>query len=247
MIELSKKEGVALMTEVGRDAWYVYSYLRTLSSGGSVAVTQSQLAELMQRSERYVRENIKILAVTEVKSYPMVKVERTADGNVYSLAVFTMGTAVPISSNTIELNPLKEVIATGTSKPKEKPLSSTNELFDYWREGYFKQYGTEYRIGSFAREKGQIRTLIKKYGEDVSLLKEIVNVVFRLYETKWRSQQFQRPTIGALLSWLAAQAEPFARANIIAEQDKTIQITDMDSDDDGLDIFDKYDKHWGGR
>lgn len=124
-------------------------------------------------------------------------------------------------------------------KKRKKSLTPTNELFDYWLARYNEIYGVPYQVSNFAKEKAHVRQLSVRYGNDVDIVKAIMDVAIRLYDSRWKSANFIRPTLGALVSWLAAQAEPFARANV--QNDPEIVITT----DDGIDIFDVYDKAWG--
>lgn len=124
--------------------------------------------------------------------------------------------------------------ATGT--PQTIAAISPKAALTYWLEAYERQFGSQYGVSNWAKEMGHVKALLKRYSWPV--LSGIMDVVLRLYVSRWATQRFTRPTLGALVSWLAAQAEPLALANIRARA----AITEVpDSPDDGDEsLLDKY-------
>jgi DNA-binding Lrp family transcriptional regulator len=198
-----------------------------MANDSVVNLTHDQIAEFMGISKRVVQRHLKILQSYRVGDETLIRAERTAEG--YSYVV----TAITVKRGTMP--------TTTAPTKKTKAPSPTNEIFDYWLRQYHEAYGEAYQVSNFGKEKGHVRTLATRYGGDVDLVKAIIDVVIRLYPTKWKSAQFMRPTLGALVSWLALQAEPLAKANLQAAADADVVITS----DDGLAVFDAYDKKWG--
>jgi DNA-binding transcriptional regulator GbsR (MarR family) len=220
MVELQQSDAIKLLSSVGKEAWFLYGGLRFLAIDSVVNMTLDEIADTIGVSKSFVQRHLKVLQSYVVGDETLVHAERTADGSSYKIAEFTVNSRIV--------------------KPKKKKAASpTNELFDYWLHQYHEAYGSPYQVSNFAREKSHIRTLATRYSGDVELVKAIMDVVIRLYPSRWKSAQFTRPTIGALVSWLAAQAEPLAKANI--EGDPEIVITN----EEGIDVFDVYDKAWG--
>ncbi|HDR8003399.1 hypothetical protein ACS2BX_25645 [Bacillus cereus group sp. BceL300] len=233
-VTLTEQESVDFLYELGKDGWYLYSAMRVLSDGEQLKITQTGLSKRIGVSLRYLQRHLPELEEFKVKGKPLLETTKVSGGKLYSIldVQFTR-------------NSDSEVAATKKPKKKqkvEKPKLPTDEVFKYFCEKYQDQYGVEYKVTNFAREKGGINKLIRQYKEDVPLLKAIIDVVIRLYESKWRSGSFTRPTIGAMVSWLAREAEPIAQANMEAEATAHIVIT---SEDDGEDLFSEHDKKWG--
>jgi hypothetical protein len=124
--------------------------------------------------------------------------------------------------------------------PSTAAAKSVSEVMACWRTSYLTAYGTEYTPSNWARETTQLKTLMRRYDEVT--LQAIIEVVFRLYAQRWQSKQFPRPTIGALVSWLAVQAEPFAAANLasLASLAGATEIANVGGDS----IAEMFDKGW---
>jgi hypothetical protein len=227
MVILEQSKAIELVRSVGKEAWFLYSGLRFMAVESIVNITHQGMADLLGVSLKFVQRHLKTLQEAKAGDEPLIRAVRTAEG--YSYVV----TAIAVSRDAS--TPLL------VQKKKTVKSSPTNELFDYWLIQYQEAYGVAYQVTNFGKEKGHIRTLSSRYGADVELVKAIIDVVIRLYPTKWKTAQFMRPTLGALVSWLAAQAEPMARANMEASADVDVTITD----EDGLDVFAAYDKAWG--
>jgi hypothetical protein len=225
MVELEQSTAIEAINSVGKEAWFLYSGLRFMAIDSVVNITHAEMAELLGVSLKFVQRHIKTLQDFRVGDETLVRAVRTAEGYSYEV------TAIKVKRGTTPL--LKP-------KKKQTKVSPTNELFDYWLQKYHDAYGAPYQVTNFGKEKGHVRTLASRYGADVEMIKAIMDVVIRLYPTKWKTAQFARPTLGALVSWLAAQAEPMARANLEAANDADVVITS----EDGEDVFAAYDKHW---
>lgn len=233
MIELTKTESIKLMATLGKETWFTYSAMRILSTDNVVDMNQVNLSEALGVTDRTIRNHIKNLSAVTIQGEPLIKAERGFDGNVYRLLELNLCNEFPLPSNNNSFNSFKEILANGKpAKPKkEKKVSNTDIIFNYFLESYENRYGEKYRVSNFAREKGQVRNLIRKYNGDIELLKAIIDVVMRLFDTKWKSQKFNRPTIGAVLSWIAAQAEPMAKANMEESAEfEDVEITAVDDE-----------------
>lgn len=224
--EINQSTAVEMINAVGKEAWFVYSGLRFVANDSIVNLTQDQIAELVGMSKRVVQRHLKTLQMYRVGESPLLRAIQTADGNSYEVTAIVVTRTSPFAL---------------TLPKKTSRTSPTNELFDYWLKAYNDAYGDPYQVANFGKEKGHIRTLANRYGGDVSLVKAIIDVVLRLYPSRWKTAQYVRPTLGALVSWLAAQAEPLAKANLDVKADPEIVITDLD----GEDVFAVYDAKWG--
>jgi hypothetical protein len=226
IVEINQITAIELVRTVGKEPWFLYSGLRFMAIDSVVNVTHQGIADLLGVSLKFVQRHLKTLQETIVDEQPLIRAVRTADGYSYEV------TAIKVTRGSTSLP---------VQKKKTSKASPTNELFDYWLQKYHEAYDAPYQVTNFGKEKGHIRTLAQRYGADVTLVKSIMDVVLRLYPTKWKTAQFQRPTLGALVSWLSVQAEPMARANLEAAEDQDVVITS----EDGEDVFAAYDKHWG--
>jgi hypothetical protein len=222
--EINQTTAIRMINDVGKEAWFVYSGLRFMANDSIVNLTQDQIAELLGMSKRVLQRHLKILQSYRVGDSPLIESFTTADGHMYEVTALkvTRSSLLAPSQKTSKVNP-------------------TNEVFDYWLTTYRESYGDPYMTSNYGKEKAHVRTLVTRYKGDVNLIKAIIDVVIRLYPTRWKTAQYLRPTLGALVSWLAAQAEPMAKANLIVQDEHEIEITD----EDGEDPFAKYDKAWG--
>jgi DNA-binding transcriptional ArsR family regulator len=105
-----------------------------------------------------------------------------------------------ISFNVHSSLDVKDITADKIDDPPQVPLLA------YWCNGYEQRYGTKYRPSNWARDQRSLKLLDAKYGDR---LRPIMDVILRLYETRWYSQSYPRPTLGSMVSWLAAQADGY--------------------------------------
>jgi DNA-binding transcriptional regulator GbsR (MarR family) len=224
MIQLEQSDAIQLMDSVGNQAWFLYWKMRYLAIDSVVNLTLDEIADATGISKSAIQRYLKKLKETPVGEGTLVRAERTAEGNSYVVLEFTT-----------KQGPVKK------PKRQQKAASPTNELFNYWLAKYNEAYGSPYPVSNFGKEKKHVRELATRYNNNIELVKAIMDVVIRLYPSRWKSPQFTRPTLGALHSWIAAQAEPLAKANIEVDTDPEIVITN----EDGVDVFAVYDKAWG--
>jgi hypothetical protein len=226
--EINQTTAIRMINDVGKEAWFVYSGLRFMANDSIVNLTQDQIAELLGMSKRRLQTHLKTLHFYRVGESPLIETIRTAEGYTYEV------TAIKVKRSD---SPLLE----SPKKTSTKKVNITNVLFDYWLQAYKEAYGDPYQVSNFAKEKSHVRQLANRYDGDARIVMEIMNVVIRLYPTRWKTAQYLRPTLGALVSWLAAQAEPMAKANLEVQGEADVQITVLDDED----VFAKYDKAWG--
>lgn len=198
---------------------------------GVCRLTQQTLGERIGAAERTVRRLLERLETTLIDDHPMVTKKRGMDGYEFNVTIPTQtGQKVPISITISfmslkdyfkELKDLKDVesgqkgpqvIPSAEQKQKTKTPTPTAVVFAYWCDAYKTRYQTDYRVSNFGRENGQIKRLIAKYDNDATRVKALIDVVMRLYDTKWKTGGYTRPTIGSFTSWIAPQAEAYVLA-----------------------------------
>lgn len=104
-------------------------------------------------------------------------------------------------------------------KPKAANRLVPKDVIAYWCKKYEEHYYTPYYVSNWGLATAQAKMLLAVYSdEDV---KGVIDVVMRLYESKWASPNYPRPTLGQLSSWLAQQALPYVERREDAKDEET--------------------------
>lgn len=180
---------------------------------------------MLNISKTVLYKRVKKISIATVRGVPLIAIEKVKKENVYIVTpinfnnIFNVGRIESDPEVTLKLH---------------HPLATARGVITYWCLQYEERYGCKY-TPNWAIETSYAKKLLRAYSPD--RLQEIIDVVMRLYDTKWKSQQFLRPSLGQLSSWLAQQVEPFATANVVQPQQELVNL-------DGADIIDKFDQCW---
>lgn len=221
---ITQGDFIKLLQDIGPHSWWVYSAMTALAVDGQCKVTQEELASQLGVSESSIRRYITKLSRYQVAGKRLVQAAREFDSNVYHLI------------------DLKVLPGPATSKKEviQRRATATEEVWRYWFDKYQERYGVKYKPSNWGKDKGCMKRLVERYEGNVEFLKQIIDVVMRMYDQRWKTKQFLRPTIGQLSSWLATQAEPFALKSAEPEPDPKIEVLD-----DGADLMELIDRKWG--
>jgi hypothetical protein len=104
-----------------------------------------------------------------------------------------------------------------TGQAQERKFKKAKDVLDLWCKLYSDQYNESYRISNYGMALKQLKALLQH--PDTSIEGGIVAAI-TLYDSKWKTAQFPRPTIGQMASWLFQQALPYAdvapKADVVA-------------------------------
>jgi hypothetical protein len=244
-MELSLHDFIQLQKEIGPDGWQLYSILRLVSNGDTVFFKQDELADLLGvSSTRTVYKRLKELQNVQINTKPLLKqIEKRPDGNVYrllplevskivqvrnsDLTVYSLSDSLDMNKKDTEVTDVPTTAEITTETPAQTAKPTPQQLIGYWSDRYEETYDTKYVV-SWKKDAPLMKRLLINYGDE--MLRAIIDVVMRMYDKKWKSAAYTRPTIGQLSSWIAQQAEPFAKANLQATQPMQV-ATEQSSED----------------
>lgn len=239
------EQTVNFLKQLGPHAFWVYVTLLEVSDdNNTVEMPQQKLADLLGISTTSLWRHINTLTKFSVDANTrLVSVRKQMDYNIYTvypLLQICNVSSIYISSITLEDNKDKDIetLQKCNVVKKDTPFM---EVWNYWLAKYQETYGVSYKSQNYSRDRGQMKRLLQRYGEDVERLKAIFDVIFRLYDSRWKTNKFLRPTIGQALSWLAVQAEAFITP-VEAVDDGPSRDEETHDDED---IFSMLNKKWG--
>jgi len=121
-----------------------------------------------------------------------------------------------------------------TELQKEKRYTAKDVLV-YFSKKYEEKYGVPYNI-SWARETSMVKKkLLTTY--DVDLIFKVIETVFEQYDVRWSNKKYQRPTVGALCTWLFNEA-----LTVVQEKEKKEQEVQEALNKDYSELDDLFDK-----
>ncbi len=170
------------MAKMKPPIWYTYCQLESMIEGEVVKGHKIQVAGLLDIT---VPTLSKYLAIWESQGL----VREIPDGFV-------------ITQLDGSLNP--EVMTKEELPPRQY---IAKKVIDYWCSTYENHYEEPCRVGNWGMTMGQAKRLLSY--TDIQI-ERTIDVVIALYERKWASAKFPRPTFGALASFLFEQAMPYA-------------------------------------
>ncbi|ACV62709.1 hypothetical protein Dtox_1863 [Desulfofarcimen acetoxidans DSM 771] len=104
-------------------------------------------------------------------------------------------------------NDINEDIEPTTNITFETP----KDIITYFCTKYLEHYEMNYSV-NWGRDASLVKNkLIKHFTPDE--IKAIIDTVFAEYDRRWKTQKYQRPTIGALTTWMAREAYAIYRQN----------------------------------
>jgi hypothetical protein len=237
-MELKRSEFIALLREMGSDAWHLYTIMQQFSDGHTVSLTNEQLSEYLGVKSRKTIYNY----MSKLQTAKLVTlVERKQESNIYRIEPIEVlkmpitSKNLPIPSNSLESFSLKEP-EMSNSIPEE--FTTAKDVIVYWCKCYEETYKAPYKP-AWGKDSTQVKQkLMGTYSSQQ--IKNIIEVVFRLYEKRWKSNKYLRPTLGALTSWLHEQA-----FSLVQENEKEATPEPVITTEDGVDLLDEWEsKGW---
>jgi Helix-turn-helix domain len=190
-----------------------------MDEDGECYPTQSQLAERMGVHLNSVNKYVNQLLDFRIDGNPIISREIINQGRgkvssyykihpISQLAIFN-GEVESITKNVKDSS--QDMLSThhkrvGCKESQEQESLKNKEytpkeLITIFVNKYREVYGVSFNP-SWGRDMSLMKTLITKYGEDV---KDVIEVSIEEYDEKWKSPKFQRPTIGAISSFIGDQ------------------------------------------
>lgn len=206
----TEAEFTEVIAKVGLAAWGLYNTLLVRQASSIVIAEYSALFGTDSRTLRRYLQSLMDAGLIEINDKQVKYVQNAF----YARSIYISYTVL-INKELKELVPVKKA---GTG------------LMAYWTASYESRYGVKYVSSSWAVDKRNLKLLDARYGER---LQSLIDVVMRLYETRWYSQRYPRPTIGAMVSWLAVQADGFVTAETAKPVDSPEPVGEIT-----LDAFD---------
>ena len=193
-----------------------------MNEDGECFPTQRQLAERMGVHRNSVNRYINALLEFRVDEKPIVTREIVNQGKgrmssfykihpLSQIAIFN-GQVEKISTkevqdeaqdSDIEKHQKEDVTITTKQEPINKKYTP-KELITIFVNKYREQYGVNFNP-SWGRDMSLMKKLQQRYSDEEIV--EIIEIAIEDYDSKWKSVKFQRPTIGAIVSFIAEQAQ----------------------------------------
>ncbi len=218
-MENSDLDVLSRVAATGLHEWGLYN---TLLAIGETTVNFTKYAALLGITDKTIRKYF-----AKLEAVGLIRM----DGNTVIFTERLVFTGSYISYNVNVNNDINnmEPVKTETVKP-----AKSGGTLAYWCAAYLSRYGIKYAAGNWAIEQRNAKLLDTRHGDRI---RPIIDVVMRLYETRWYSQRYPRPTLGAMVSWMAAQADGFVPAVLppqtgAAGGDVTPDITELSEFDD---------------
>lgn len=237
---------------LGKERWTALCVLASyMDEEGKCYPTQDQLAEDLGINRTSVNRLIKSLREFEWNSQPVITVIQHDNGkgfrknneyrilaNPYIQKFGEREESPPMCSesdspmcNESDTNNISPV-----TTPDEPLFNNGNDVVKYFARKYRGKYNVNYSI-SWQRDTALGKKLLANFGQEQA--KDIIDVVFAEYEDRWKKDKYPRPTLGALVSWMANEALALvdkvkaqearleaARSEPRQDVDKVIQLLD---------------------
>lgn len=225
VLELPRVETAKVVVDIGADSWLTYCVLRMLvDENDIISASVTDLAGLMKVSRQTIYNRLKKLESYRIDSVPLVRLEEVGGANLASSyrvmwdikgAVTLKGVTLTSESSQLDTPSIKtdSVSLRDSNSAVKLPevLRHGNDVLKYWGIRYKEHYGTDYEIVAWAREVGQAKNFLRKFGSARGKL--IIDSIISNYDVLWKSPRFAKPTIGQAASWLGKQAEEYATKN----------------------------------
>lgn len=85
--------------------------------------------------------------------------------------------------------------------PDTKAMVSKKEILTHFCTRYKEHYGVDYKV-SFARDYKLIGNILEEHDVSLEDCCSIIDLAFRVYDTKWKNTNYPTLTIGALSSFI---------------------------------------------
>ncbi|WP_214796542.1 MULTISPECIES: helix-turn-helix domain-containing protein [unclassified Exiguobacterium] len=210
-----------------------------MDENGECYPTQQQLAKRMGVHANSVNKYVNQLLEFEVDGKPVITREVVNKGRG---RVSSMYKIHPISQLSI-FNGTVETIQNQNEDEEEKPEAPVKKKFTaknvvaLFTDKYRDHYGANYNP-SWGRDMSLAKKLLDRYEPET--VEEIIDIAITEYDERWKSVKFPRPTIGAVVSFIAEQAAAVIEER--REQDKTFEEYDSKAEEMEAAVEDKLSK-----
>lgn len=216
-----------LIQQLGNKAFLVYLVLASNMNGNGIShPSQSLIAEQSGMGVKTVRKGLDTL-----DSEGLISIHVKGSKQFYKLLNVSSG-AYELHKDESKQQELEEELVPSII------FNNSSDVATYFAKKYEEQYGVPYSI-NFAREASMIKNKI--YGKFSNVqIKTAIDVAIENYEDEWSNQNFPRPTISILATWLINNALAFHDIN--KEKDKEAVgrervATEDDMSSEAMDLF----------
>lgn len=194
---MNKKERLSVLTKLKPQTWYLFCQFEAMHDP-EIKITKIELATKLNIS---INTLTKYFAIWE--SHGLI---RTAPGG---LIVISQLDGTPSG---VKL------------EPANRRYKSVRDLINFWCITYENYYHQPYTIANWAVAANQVKKLLVYKDEEIE---GAIEAVIAMYDKKWASARYPRPTLGSLGNFLFTQALPYADT-------ASKQNMEPDNDDDLL-------------
>ncbi|PFW43810.1 helix-turn-helix domain-containing protein [Priestia megaterium] len=194
-----------------------------MNEEGECFPTQRQLAERMGVHRNSVNRYVNSLLEFRIEDKPLVtrEIVNQGKGRVSSFYKIHPLSQIAIFQGEIESLSTKqvqhEVTETGQGTSKSGDVTTTNkqkllnnikqakelspkDMLNLFSSKYREVYGVNYNP-NWGRDVGQFKKLKDAYDDET--IKQIIDIAITEYDDRWKSVKFQRPTVGAIVTFIA--------------------------------------------
>ncbi|MDT0150057.1 helix-turn-helix domain-containing protein [Priestia aryabhattai] len=197
-----------------------------MNEDGECYPTQRQLAERMGVHRNSVNRYVNSLLDFRISNKPLVtrEIVNQGKGRVSSyykihplsqIAIFNGEVEKLVTKQVQDEAPKSNIGMSKTSDVtitnKQKPLNNINtakelkpkDLLNIFSEKYREVYNVNYNP-NWGKDISQFKKLKDAYDDET--IKQIIEIAVTEYDDKWKSAKFQRPTVGAIITFIANEA-----------------------------------------
>lgn len=228
-----------LMGDLGAERWHTLCVLATfMDENGHCFPSVDQVARALKISRSSAVKRLQSLCEFQWNGRPIVtRVLKRHDGGHFANYRYTILpiSQLSIFDGEIELPDQAEPVRVDATRPcpvdamrSDLTLTRTNinenqnkqdviitssdslsskDILHYFAFKYRETYGVDYSI-NYRIEGNMVKKKLLAAFESDKLIR-IIDTTMALYESKWASDKYPRPTIGALASWLANKVAAF--------------------------------------
>lgn len=214
-----------LISTIGANRFSVLmAIMAFMDTDGKAFPSQRKLATMTGQSVNTVNKLINELIEIEFQGKHILKRELVGDG-------FKKKSMYYISDGIVTNTEEEE-------KPEEKKPLNSRDYVQYFAEMYEKEFGKAYVI-NYARDVSLVKNKLTDAFDEETLL-GIIEVTISEYRKRWATDRYPVPTIGAMCSWIANEAQAIyekAKKEEIRQAEKINTAKEQDETDRALELF----------
>ena len=224
-----------LVRELGGVRWAVLQAIASyMNNEGEASPSQQQIANDVGLTARTVRDHLKFLLEFRFNEQPILAREiKKSLNNAFNYSYYKVlpvtqitapdlqsegvsGESSPLHGGELPTNYISNNITNDINSNNSNTVFNTpKDVIDYFCKKYQETYGANCFI-NWGRDASLVkRRLLSQYTPEQ--IQSIIDVIFLEYDKRWKSQRYQRPTIGALVTWMANEALAILEASQIPD------------------------------